>query len=432
VLGSHSHIRGLGLNNRLEAEPQADGMVGQVQARRAAGLVCEMIREGKLAGRAVLLAGQPGTGKTALAMAMACHLGDATPFTMLAASEIYSLEMSKTEALTQVMRKSIGVKIKEEAEIIEGEVVELTVERERAERHGKLTIKTTDMETVYELGSKMIDALSKQKIVSGDVITIDKASGKVTRLGRSLQRAREFEVVPSSVEFVACPEGELQRRKEVVHTLALHDIDVINSRAQGFLALFAGDTGEIKAEVREQINAKVQQWRDEGKAEVMPGVVFIDEAHMLDLECFSFLNRALESELAPVLVLATNRGITTVRGTTVRAPHGIPVDLLDRMLIIRTVPPTEAEVRMVIDIRCDEEDVEVADDARALLAKIGTQSLRYAIHLISAAHMVALRRRSPRVAVDDVRRAYELFYDAKRSASYLDQYHTEFINETEQ
>lgn len=49
--------------------PQASqGMVGQLAARRAAGVVLEMIREGKIAGRAVLIAGQPGTGKTAIAM----------------------------------------------------------------------------------------------------------------------------------------------------------------------------------------------------------------------------------------------------------------------------------------------------------------------------------------------------------------------------
>ena len=63
-----------------------------------------MIKEGKIAGRAVLLAGQPGTGKTAIAMGMAKALGEATPFAMMAASEIFSLEMSKTEALTQVKR----------------------------------------------------------------------------------------------------------------------------------------------------------------------------------------------------------------------------------------------------------------------------------------------------------------------------------------
>ena len=36
---------------------------------------------------------------------------------------------------------------------------------------------------------------------------------------------------------------------------------------------------------------------------------------MLDMECFSFLNRALEDDLAPVVVMATNRGITKIRYT---------------------------------------------------------------------------------------------------------------------
>jgi len=115
--------------------------------------------------------------------------------------------------------------------------------------------------------------------------------------------------------FVQCPEGEIEKRKEVVHTVNLHEIDVINSRTQGFLALFAGDTGEIKSEIREQIDQKVAEWREEGKAEIVPGVLFIDEVHMLDMECFSFLNKALESESSPIIILATNRGITQIRGT---------------------------------------------------------------------------------------------------------------------
>lgn len=97
----------------------------------------------------------------------------------------------------------------------------------------------------------------------------------------------------------------------MVHTVTLHEIDVINSRTHGFLALFSGDTGEIKSEVRDQINAKVAEWREEGKAEIVPGVLFIDEVHMLDIECFSFLNRALENEMAPVVIMATNRGTNT-------------------------------------------------------------------------------------------------------------------------
>ena len=45
----------------------------------------------------------------------------------------------------------------------------------------------------------------------------------------------------------------------------------------------------------------VSEWREEGKAEIAPGVLFIDEVHMLDIECYSFLNRALEDEMAPVV-----------------------------------------------------------------------------------------------------------------------------------
>jgi len=408
LIGAHSHIRGLGLDNALAARPSSQGMVGQAQARKAMGVMLQMVRDGHIAGRAILLAGPPGTGKTALAMGMAQALGPETPFTMLAASEIYSLEMSKTEALTQAFRRSIGVRIKEETEIIEGEVVEIQIERPATgagTKTGKLTLKTTDMETVYDLGQKMIDALTKEKVTSGDVITIDKATGKISKLGRSFARAKDFEVTGSNVKFVQCPEGELQKRREVVHTVSLHEIDVINSRAQGFLALFSGDTGEIKTEVREQINTKVAEWREEGKAEIILGVLFIDEVHMLDIECFSFLNRALESDLAPVLIMASNRGVTTIRGTQYKGPHGIPIDLLDRLLIIPTSPYTDQEIKQILKIRCDEEDVEISEDALTLLTKIGVEtSLRYAIQMIITSALVCAKRKATVVAVEDITR----------------------------
>ena len=59
---------------------------------------------------------------------------------------------------------------------------------------------------------------------------------------------------------------------------------------------------------------------------------------MLDIECFSWLNRALESDLSPVLIVATNRGIAKIRGTPYKSPHGLPLDLLDRLMIISTTP----------------------------------------------------------------------------------------------
>ena len=38
-----------------------------------------------------------------------------------------------------------------------------------------------------------------------------------------------------STRFVQCPDGELQKRKETVHVVSLHEIDVINSRTQAQL-----------------------------------------------------------------------------------------------------------------------------------------------------------------------------------------------------
>lgn len=38
-IGAHSHIRGLGLDDSLEARKVSQGMVGQVNARKAAGVV---------------------------------------------------------------------------------------------------------------------------------------------------------------------------------------------------------------------------------------------------------------------------------------------------------------------------------------------------------------------------------------------------------
>lgn len=405
-------------------------MVGQSQARKAIGVVYKMIQEGKIAGRAILLAGKPGSGKTALAMGLAQALGEDTPFTMIAGSEIFSLEMSKTEALTQAFRRSIGVRIMEETELIEGEVVEIQVDEPGAsgDKSGRLTLCTTEMETVYDLGTKMIEALNKEKVSAGDIITIDKASGKITKLGRSFTRSRDYDAMGAQTRFVQCPEGELQKRKEVVHTVSLHEIDVINSRQQGFLALFAGDTGEIKSEVREQIDSKVAEWREEGKATIVPGVLFIDEVHMLDIECFSWLNRALESDLAPVLIIATNRGFAKIRGTDYKSPHGIPIDLLDRLMIISTTNYSEGEIRRILEIRCEEEDVEMVADALDLLTKIGMEtSLRYAIQMITLSSLCAHKRKAAEVGIEDIKRVYSLFVDVKRSTQFLMEYQKDFM-----
>eukprot|EP00523_Entomoneis_sp_CCMP467_P017158 CAMPEP_0168767430 /NCGR_PEP_ID=MMETSP0725-20121227/1354_1 /TAXON_ID=265536 /ORGANISM="Amphiprora sp., Strain CCMP467" /LENGTH=516 /DNA_ID=CAMNT_0008816751 /DNA_START=98 /DNA_END=1648 /DNA_ORIENTATION=+ len=459
-IGAHSHIHGLGLNELLETTNKpsnssgnsnsSSNMIGQHKARRAMGIVLKLIRQGQRSGRAVLLAGPPSTGKTALAMALSQELGPDVPFVNLSASQVFSLDLSKTEALTQAVRRAMGVKIVEETEMIEGEVVEIQIDTllpndnnnntaaksssssssSPFTKSGRLTLCTTEMETIYDLGSKMIDMLRSEKVSAGDVVRIDKASGKISKLGRSFSRSRDYDAVSSTTKFVQTPEGELQKRQQVEHVVSLHEMDVINSRQQGFLALFAGDTGEISQEIRNQIDAKVAEWTDEGRATLVPGVLFIDEVHILDMECFSFLNRALESDYAPVLVIATNRGVAKIRGTDYESPHGIPLDLLDRLMIISTQPYSNEEIGQILQVRCREEEVEDAMEPSAmeLLTRIASEtSLRYAMHLIVTAQLVAKKQKRPNITLQDIERCFSLFVDVHRSTQLLLKYQKEFM-----
>ena len=103
---------------------------------------------------------------------------------------------------------------------------------------------------------------------------------------------------------------------------------------------------------------------------------------MLDMECFSFLNRALEDDMAPIVIMATNRGITKIRGTNYKSPHGIPIDLLDRLVIIPTTAYSDDELKTILKIRCEEEDCEMEANGLSVLTKIASDaSLRYAIQV---------------------------------------------------
>ena len=141
---------------------------------------------------------------------------------------------------------------------------------------------------------------------------------------------------------------------------------------------------------------------------------------MLDIECFTYLNRALESTLAPIVVFATNRGVCTVKGTEVVSPHGIPVDLLDRMLIIRTMPYSLEEMIQIVTIRANTESLTIGEDAVAALGEIGSRtSLRYAVQLLTPSRIMAETQGRTEIEADDVEEIDVLFFDAKASARLL-------------
>ena len=54
-------------------------------------------------------------------------------------------------------------------------------------------------------------------------------------------------------------------------------------------------------------------------------------------------------------------------------------------------------------------------------------SLRYAIHLITAANLVAIKRKSNEVDTEDISLVYSLFIDIERSKQFLKEYEKEFM-----
>ncbi|XP_019854200.1 PREDICTED: ruvB-like 1 [Amphimedon queenslandica] len=432
-VAAHSHVKGLGLNEEGVAKPVSSGLVGQELAREAAGVITDLIRTKKMAGRAVLLAGPPGTGKTALALAIAQDLGPKVPFCPMVGSEVYSSEVKKTEVLMENFRRAIGLRIKETKEVYEGEVTELTpCETEnpmggygKTVSHVVIGLKTSKGTKQLKLDPMIYESLQKEKVLVGDVIYIESNSGAVKRQGRSDTYATEFDL--EAEEYVPLPKGDVHKKKEVVQDVTLHDLDVANARPQGgqdimsmMGQLLKPKKTEITDKLRKEINKVVNRYIDQGVAELIPGVLFIDEVHMLDIECFTYLHRALESSLAPIVIFATNRGNCQVKGTDLSAPHGMPRDLLDRIMIIRTLPYSQSETVQILRIRSQTEGIQINDESLNILGDIGVKTtLRYAVQLLTPASILARINGRDSIAPEDVQEINELFFDAKSSAKML-------------
>jgi RuvB-like protein 1 (pontin 52) len=76
----------------------------------------------------------------------------------------------------------------------------------------------------------------------------------------------------------------VHKKKEVVQDVTLHDLDVANARPQGgqdvmsmMGQLMKPKKTEITEKLRGEINKVVNKYIDQGVAELVPGVLFIDE-----------------------------------------------------------------------------------------------------------------------------------------------------------
>ena len=136
----------------------------------------------------------------------------------------------------------------------------------------------------------------------------------------------------------------------------------------------------------------------------------------------------MESEFSPIIIMATNRGVTKIRGTDMESPHGIPLDLLDRLLIIPVRPYTPEEIREIILIRADEEDIKLSKDAIDLLVKTASEkSLRYALQLMHPAKIIAERKGREEVTAEDIEEVSKLFIDVSQSVEFAKKWESKLL-----
>ncbi|KAL6303421.1 RuvB-like helicase 1 [Sparassis latifolia] len=433
-IAPHSHIKGLGLTSEGFAAIDGAGFIGQTNAREACGVVVDLIKSRKFSGRALLLVGAPGTGKTALALAVSHELGAKVPFCPMVGSEVYSTEVRKTQVLAEAFRRAIGLRIKEIKDVYEGELTEITpTEAEnplsgygKTISHVIVGLKTARGTKQLRLDPIIYEAILKEKIVVGDVVYIEHQTGAVKRVGRSDAYASSYDL--ESETYVPLPKGDVHKRKELVQDVTLGGLDAANARPQGgqdimsvMGSLIKSGRTEVTEKLRREVNKVVQGYVEQGVAEVVPGVVFIDEVHMLDIECFTYLNALLESPMAPTVILATNRGQSLVRGTSdIVSPHGIPVDLLDRCMIVKTDGYTRDQVGKVVQLRATVEGLKPGEGVIDRLAAEGEKSsLRYALQLLTPASILAQLAGRSQIELEDIGETTELFLDTKTSASNL-------------
>ena len=172
----------------------------------------------------------------------------------------------------------------------EGEVTELTPEEAenplggygRTISHLLITLKAARGTKKLRLDPSIYEAIQKERVRLGDVIYIEANTGAVKRVGRSDAYATEFDL--EAEEYVPVPKGDVHKKKEIVQDVTLHDLDVANARPQGgqdvmsmMGQLMRSKKTEITEKLRTEINKVVNRYIDQGVAELVPGVLFIDE-----------------------------------------------------------------------------------------------------------------------------------------------------------
>lgn len=378
----HSHISTLGLEN-LEPTDAKDAVLGQKNARKAAGIVIHMLRTNKMSGRAVLLLGPSTCGKTALAMAMSKEI--LSNFVHLSGCEL------SVESLMMHVRRAIRIKLRELKKIYEGEITSIRLKNFQF----KIDLKSCKGSTTVKIGKSMYESVRDEELSIGDVVYIEPMCGIVKKIGRS-ENAFEYDI--ECGRKVPLPKKDVLRRKIVTQVLSLHDIDVAeetSDQLKNTMRHMLGKNG-VKLSTMQDTNEIVNAYVENGMGEVQPGILFIDECHLLSKRVLFQIIKVIEDDLSPLVLLATNNKQFLEREDA--------QDLFNRLFVIK-MEKDPSIIPDILKMRADKCRLSLHESAFCKLAAIGRErGLRRALNLLSL-----MKETDKEVTENDVRVLDELY-----------------------
>ncbi|KAI3855895.1 hypothetical protein MKW98_007858 [Papaver atlanticum] len=325
-----------------EAVAVADEEYGKCVPRMAARLSTDLeeilifvkkIKEPNMAGNMVLLDG----GNLMLRNETVKQLSDWSGESACKVTYFCSISGSEErlqDKLKEGLRRATGLRVPLSRKVYEGEVTEFqknyTTESNTTLSSISIELRTTQETKKLSLGELYLDALCKEQVVVGDSIVIDIESRAVQNKG------------PITNASSSTPRGKVHKIKKIAQNVSLHDLDKAITRKKGGIFTFLISQNQNVSAVN--IDEVVESLIHKGLATRIYGILYISEAHNLNIECFSLINNALESSYLSVY-LTTIRGMCKFRGVEIYIPNKIPSVLLPRMIVMRA-PKDEDVFRM--------------------------------------------------------------------------------------
>ncbi|ORD97922.1 RUVB2 [Hepatospora eriocheir] len=155
--------------------------------------------------------------------------------------------------LGKLIRRSVLVKFKDTLRIVEGQITGIT--------DYTIQLKTTDMESQFEIGNEFLNELNRERVIVGDIIMFYKDFGIVKKLGRGVS----LEENTPDTEVVEIPSNECLKNERMTTTLTLDEIDIINSEVLGPDYIHANVN--VGDNIKSEVDRKIVNWLEQGQVE---------------------------------------------------------------------------------------------------------------------------------------------------------------------